>query len=308
MIDVRWREALWRDEVFHSLNMSYARQSGVLRFIVVVGTTYTLTLVAKAVAHANAGRFGDGNDMNCCVEKDTENEKRSLQDAHYEMFTEAPLHEDHGWHPHQDRTSPTDHSPESTHMHYRHSYNNAYDHKNDDSDYDSRDKNSDDEKDDEDKDDGKNDSKRNSRGSSSSDQNFQSSVLTDLDGINIGNTITIVNIGTASPQPGNNGPSDSKSNGNVLAPGDAGSVALTSAARAFCDSVGCNSSQESPSIDANSSAMILPPTTFSVASSNATRDNNVRCGPTVSNGSSRVTIGLVKWLLLVAIVMELFRF
>ncbi|UIZ27234.1 hypothetical protein KXD40_005916 [Peronospora effusa] len=299
--------------------MSCAGQRGVLRFMVVAGTTYTVMLVAKAATHVSGGRSGDGNGMNCCVEKETENEKRSLRDAHYEMFrdqTEASLHGDHEWHPLQDRRGPTDHSHESMHMHNRHSYNryghnryghnNAYGYKNDKNDYYRKDNDSDDKKDDkkDDKndDDDDDDDDDDSEHKSSSDQKMQSS---DLDSINLGNTITIVNIGTVSQEPGIVGPSDIEPIGNVLAPGDTGRVALTAAARAFCGSVGCNSSQGSPSIDANSSSTILPPTTRYVAASNATRDND---GSAVSNGSSRVTIGLAKWLLLVAILIELLRF
>ncbi|CAH0480699.1 unnamed protein product [Peronospora belbahrii] len=277
----------------------------------------------------------NSNGLNGYVEE-TAYDKRSLRGRYYGMFgdqTGSHLQErDHRWHPLQDLVGSIDHAQESMHTHNRHGHRQDHDHESDDE-YDFGDNNNDDDDndddddddDDDDKDDGnekdadekdhdddaKDDIKdSNDRSNqSASDQNAQSSVLTKLDGINIGNTITIVNIGTAVQQAGNNGSRDNELNDNTLALNDSGGASVIFAgAQAFCGSIGCNSSQRPLSTDNNSSYMSLS-TMPSVAGSNVTKDDDVRCKiPAMSNESNTAAKWLAKWLLLVAVFIELRRF
>ncbi|KAG6976964.1 hypothetical protein JG688_00000837 [Phytophthora aleatoria] len=118
------------------------------------------------------------------------------------------------------------------------------DHESNDDDDDSGDDNNDDD-DGDDKDNKDSDDESESSSQSSSGQEaaaIQSSVVTNLDGVNIGNTITIINIGGGlanSSGSGGSGSNGQPSNGFAVS--DTDRSAITSAAvRAFCGSIGCN--------------------------------------------------------------------
>ncbi|CAI5732484.1 unnamed protein product [Hyaloperonospora brassicae] len=139
---------------------------------------------------------------------------------------------------------------------------------------------------------------------SSSNERIQSSVVTNLGGINIGNTITIINIGTGWPQAGESEPAGKTPIMNTPTLNDTGRSAITSAAaRAFCDSVGCTPSQEAQTNETLTGSSPFP-VTPSVTAVHAARSYEV--GHHVpSNHSSKVAMGSVQWLLLVAVLVEL---
>ncbi|RAW39575.1 hypothetical protein PC110_g4200 [Phytophthora cactorum] len=221
-------------------------RSCLLRLVVVAGATIGVALVVAITTTrrraVSVEEHGSGWHKNRLV--GAENEKRNLQIVLSDDQPTAPFHGgDRAWSPREDREGPTKHS------HHRHPHNDNHhhghqDHESNDDDDDSGDDNNDDD-DGDDKDNKDSDDESESSSQSSSGQEaaaIQSSVVTNLDGVNIGNTITIINIGGGLAN--SSGSGDSGSNGqpsNGFAVSDTDRSAITSAAvRAFCGSIGCN--------------------------------------------------------------------
>ncbi|KAL3661045.1 hypothetical protein V7S43_014061 [Phytophthora oleae] len=133
----------------------------------------------------------------------------------------------------------------------------------------------------------------------------QSSVISNMDGVNIGNTITIINIGTGSEasasEPGDNIPKVNTSGSFSIS--ENGRSAITSAAvRAFCDSMGCNPFPSK--VTPNRSRSPALSTISSVNGGNEARGNAAQnqlpqrnCGGQPAKFSS--------WLLFIAILVQL---
>ncbi|KAF4037165.1 hypothetical protein GN244_ATG10772 [Phytophthora infestans] len=211
-----------------------------------------------------------------------ENE-RILQDARSEESLAAPFHdENRAWSPREDHLD--HHNQES----------------NDDDDDSGDNPNNNDDNDEEDSED---DSESSSQsGSSQEAATIQSSIVTNLDGVNIGNTITIINIGANASEPGDGGDEPNGQSSNGLAFNDTDRSAITSAAvRAFCNSIGCNLSNVSETPTDLAPNSIMPP---------FDRDNVVHGNeaqyeyPGIISSSSVVTMGRAKWLLVVSILVQ----
>ncbi|KAG7393019.1 hypothetical protein PHYPSEUDO_013507 [Phytophthora pseudosyringae] len=269
-----------------------------LRLVVVAGAAVGVALLTIIVSRP---RTSAQERVLCWPTRDRNrgcsgNVKRNLQN---ELSNSQPGVPFHG----ENHVGP----PQEHHHEYKH---RDHDRENDDDDADS-----------EDDDDGKNDDDDNSEsssqsGSSSSSSSssgresaaIQSSVVTNLDGVNIGNTITIINIGTGS-QPNASGSADNAPNGNAsgnLAVDGAGRSAITSAAvRAFCDSMNCSNFSNPATTAVTSSGSA----TFSAVAPTATSGNAARVGeaqyelPSLSSGSS--VAKLSTWVLLVAILVQI---
>ncbi|KAG2774721.1 hypothetical protein PC129_g1527 [Phytophthora cactorum] len=283
-------------------------RSCLLRLVVVAGATIGVALVVAITTTrrraVSVEEHGSGWHKNRLV--GAENEKRNLQIVLSDDQPTAPFHGgDRAWSPREDREGPTKHS------HHRHPHNDNHhhghqDHESNDDDDDSGDDNNDDD-DGDDKDNKDSDDESESSSQSSSGQEaaaIQSSVVTNLDGVNIGNTITIINIGGGLAN--SSGSGDSGSNGqpsNGFAVSDTDRSAITSAAvRAFCGSIGCNLSNgtETTADPAPSSMMPL------IGGGSPVRGNEAQYElPGFTSGSGAVTIGRAKWLLLVAILVQL---
>ncbi|POM68606.1 Cryptochrome, partial [Phytophthora palmivora] len=167
------------------------------------------------------------------------------------------------------------------HYHHDHAYDDSDDNHNDDDD----------------------DSDDNNRESAS----IQSGILTNMDGVNIGNTITIININSGNQSSGSGSADDPYYSPNGRTPNNYGisdndRSAITSAAvRAFCTSLRCNPSYAAETTTNSANVSTIP----SVNDGNiAARDSKVQYGqPMKTNGSSGVKT--VTWLLLVAILVQL---
>ncbi|KAL4108892.1 hypothetical protein PRIC1_000601 [Phytophthora ramorum] len=230
------------------------------------------------------------------------------------MRSETQLQEHHAWSPpRDDRGGSTEHSYGYKHSHVHH--NRGHERNTDDDD--SKDENDDDDSEDDDDSKDKNDehdkdssdSSESQSGSGSSSGNetesaaIQSSVVTNLDGVNIGNTITIINIGTGSGgHQSSSASANNDLNGNSsFAVSAAGRSAVTSAAiRAFCDSIGCSSAQgskTSTSVPGSGSA------SFSFGGRNGSRGREATYEmPAMSSEGS--VAELSTWLVLVSILIQ----
>ncbi|GMF10305.1 unnamed protein product [Phytophthora lilii] len=193
-----------------------------------------------------SGRMNDA-DVTC-----NESKKRGLQMAHYDMLEGRPgsrfRDEDRAWPPHRARSDRNHEKPHS-HDHHRHEDkdHNTNDDDGDDDDGDKDDENDDDGDDDSDK---KDDSESHSSSASGNPESgITSSVLANFGGVNIGNTITIINFGAGSQASQSGSPDNwpTKALQNLSSPtvSKADRSAITAAAvQAFCDSNGCSTSKD----------------------------------------------------------------
>ncbi|KAG1699150.1 hypothetical protein DVH05_014067 [Phytophthora capsici] len=151
-----------------------------------------------------------------------------------------------------------------------------------------------------DDDDDDDDSDSGSQSSSGREAAVQSSVISNMDGVNIGNTITIINIGNGS-EPNASEPDDDFP--RVVTSGsfsitEKGRSAVTSAAvRAFCDSMGCNPfpSKVIPSLESRSPALS---TMSSINGRNGARGNEAQ-----NSHSQRIKFS--SWLLLIVLLIQI---
>ncbi|ETL97669.1 hypothetical protein F442_05464 [Phytophthora nicotianae P10297] len=286
-------------------------RSCLLRLVVVVGATTGAILVAIAITTTRKGgvlvqepaSYWRTDDKHRLVGTGwLQNEERSLQDGHADNQPTAPFHgENRAWGSHEDREERSNgrHSDDD---------DDSDDHNND-----GNEDNNDDDDDDEDNSRDNNDSEDDSesRSQSGKDQEaaaVQSSVVTTLDGVNIGNSITIINIGGSlanASEPGDGDddePNGQPSNGFAL--NDTDRSAITSAAvRAFCNSINCNLSNVT-----DTTANPLPPNYMMppFGGGNAVRGNEAQYAfPGISSDSSVATMGRANWLLLFSTLVHL---
>ncbi|EGZ20326.1 hypothetical protein PHYSODRAFT_298502 [Phytophthora sojae] len=200
-----------------------------------------------------------------------------------------------GWSPHRDEWGHHEHHGDHEH----------HDEDNDD-DEDSKDDNDDDE---DDSDSSQSSSASNSKAESAA---IQSSVVTNLDGINIGNTITIINIGTGS-QGNSSGSADdygyawnekTPSDDDSLPVSDSDRSAITSAAvRAFCESIDCSRSKSfKDTATAGGPAPMMP--AFSAGNREVGTDVQHET-PAAKSSCSAMNANLARWLVIIAIIIQL---
>ncbi|GMF53238.1 unnamed protein product [Phytophthora fragariaefolia] len=247
-----------------------------LRLLVIAGTTLGVALVVLAVVRARSRSHR--------VLSELDGRERNLQDARYAMpvgLSEARFRGEghHEW------SSDDRRKHEKSHDHHHHHHHNDDD--------DSKDEGSDD-------DGGDGSSKAGSGGNNETDSAaIQSSVVTNMDGVNIGNTITIINIGIGS-QGSSSGSAGNlwsgKVSGDHNAVSDGGRSAVTAAAvRAFCDSFGCSPSNSTEA-----------PSTMPELKRNPVAGNEARYElPPAKIVNSAVALRHVRWLVLIAIVVQL---
>ncbi|KAK1931664.1 hypothetical protein P3T76_012993 [Phytophthora citrophthora] len=174
----------------------------------------------------------------------------------------------------------------------------------------------------EDENDDDDDSESSSRSGSGREAAVQSSVISNMDGVNIGNSITIINVGAGSAasasQPGDF--PKVKTSGSFSITEKKRSAVTSAAVRAFCDSFGCNPfpSKLNPSMESRSKAPTLS-TMSSVngrnARGNGARGNGVRNQfPLYGKGGNGMfplqsgggrTAKFSSWLLFIAILVQL---
>ncbi|KAE9023065.1 hypothetical protein PR003_g750 [Phytophthora rubi] len=244
---------------------------------------------------------------------------RNLQGARY-ATTDGPsgtrfYEEDESW-------SPRDEWGEHLHHHHDHNDHEHSDHDHKEHEHhEHKDDNDDDDDSKDDKNDDNDDDEDNSHSGSSSQSGtnatesaaIQSSVVTNLDGINIGNTITIINIGTGTGSQGggssSSGSTDYVWNGGPpshnesIAVSDSARSDITSAAvRAFCESIGCGRSKSFKDTVTGGGSAVMP--AFSAGNREAGNES-LHETPVVTSSSSAADASLARWLVLIAILGQL---
>jgi hypothetical protein len=298
-----------------------------LRLVLVVGATIGVALAVLKALGARGQRFYTDVHRR---EASCENREclRALWEGYAmpERLPASPIREDH------EVRAPFRSSEGPVHgmEHLRHQHRHHHREQDKESD-DESEEDDDSEDDDDDNDSSESGSQSDQSDSGSRSGGIQSSAITRLGGVNIGNTITIINVGSGGALPSGSQQGSGlgggvPSNANAAQPaGDgAGRAAISAAAvRAFCGATGCSPSQIFQGSVAGSGS-----TTFSMApSSNASNGlgdgsasaasssnvgnstgatrNEAEYANSIRSDSSVLSRGAAKWFVLVAILVQL---